>query len=79
MFISLEAGWQLCLSSWRDKDPLFIGWMNSCTKLNCTRLIGTISIFGRIIYFWIDVYGKYFGRLVVIFFDRLVIFLDECV
>ncbi|CAL5414897.1 unnamed protein product [Camellia sinensis] len=23
-FQSLEAGWQLCLSSWRDKDPLFI-------------------------------------------------------
>ncbi|KAL7220197.1 hypothetical protein ACSBR2_013124 [Camellia fascicularis] len=55
-------------------------WMNSCTKLNCTGQIGTFCIFGRIIYFCIDVYGKYLGRLVVIFLDALlVIFLDKCV
>ncbi|GMP88096.1 hypothetical protein CsSME_00040202 [Camellia sinensis var. sinensis] len=32
-------------------------FLNKFTKLNCTRLLGSMSIFGRIKYFWMDVYG----------------------
>ncbi|KAL7198912.1 hypothetical protein ACSBR2_021245 [Camellia fascicularis] len=64
----------------KNNMPEEYEWMNLCTKLNCTGQIGTFCIFGRIIYFCIDIYGKYYGRLVVIFFDTLiVIFLDGCV